>query len=207
MIRVAVVASSPMVRAGLEALIRDEPRFSLVTSQPHTRGGQTPDVLLREGASRELRLPAQGGARLADSVDAIPMVLLTDAVERPQLRQLLRSGLRAILPRDADSAEIVAAIAAVAAGLTVFRNEDLDLLLPVRTDPDPDALTGEPLSPRETQVLAGTAEGLGNKEIAAHLHISEHTVKFHVSSILGKLGAASRGEAVMRGVRNGLIVI
>jgi len=207
-IRVAVMASSPMARAGLEALVRAEPRFSLLSAQPHVRGGsQTPDVLLREVASHERVLQTQPRARIADTADAVPMVLLMDHVERPQLRQLLYSGLRAILPRDADPAEIVAAIAAVAAGLTVLRSEDLDLLLPAQMDPGSEALVGEPLSPRETQVLARMAEGLGNKEIAAQLGISEHTVKFHVSSILGKLGAASRGEAVMRGVREGLIVI
>jgi DNA-binding NarL/FixJ family response regulator len=57
------------------------------------------------------------------------------------------------------------------------------------------------------QVLGMLAEGLGNKDIAARLKISEHTVKFHVSSILGKLGATSRGEAVARGMREGLVVI
>ena len=60
---------------------------------------------------------------------------------------------------------------------------------------------------RESEVLQMLASGLGNKEIATRLTISDHTVKFHVASILGKLGAASRGEAVMRGVREGLIVI
>jgi DNA-binding NarL/FixJ family response regulator len=57
------------------------------------------------------------------------------------------------------------------------------------------------------EVLAMMAEGMANKEIAAQLKISEHTVKFHVSSILGKLAVSSRGEAVARGVRDGLIMI
>jgi DNA-binding NarL/FixJ family response regulator len=66
---------------------------------------------------------------------------------------------------------------------------------------------GEPLTPREIDVLSLLAEGAGNKEIAARLHISEHTVKFHVSSILGKLGAATRTEAVTRGYKEGLILM
>jgi two-component system, NarL family, response regulator YdfI len=70
-----------------------------------------------------------------------------------------------------------------------------------------DGLPGEPLTEREVQVLGMLAEGLGNKIIAARLDISEHTVKFHVSSILAKLGADSRTEAVTRGVREGLIMI
>ena len=68
-------------------------------------------------------------------------------------------------------------------------------------------IQGEALSSRELEVLAMVAEGLGNKDIAARLKISEHTVKFHVSSILGKLRATTRGEAVARGVREGLVVI
>jgi DNA-binding CsgD family transcriptional regulator len=65
----------------------------------------------------------------------------------------------------------------------------------------------EPLTPREREVLRLLASGLGNKEIAAKLKISEHTAKFHVASILGKLGAASRAEAVSIGMRNGLILL
>jgi len=65
----------------------------------------------------------------------------------------------------------------------------------------------EPLTAREKEVLALLAEGAGNKEIAAKLSISENTAKFHVSSILGKLGATTRTEAVSRGYRLGLILI
>jgi DNA-binding NarL/FixJ family response regulator len=65
----------------------------------------------------------------------------------------------------------------------------------------------EPLTPRENEVLQMLASGLGNKEIAAKMEISEHTVKFHVASILGKLGAASRTEAVSLGIRRGLVLL
>src|SRR5438128_1516404 len=71
----------------------------------------------------------------------------------------------------------------------------------------PDVLLIEALTPREIEVLRLLAAGLGNKEIASRLAISEHTVKFHVSSIMGKLGAASRTEAVTLGIRHGLIMI
>ena len=64
----------------------------------------------------------------------------------------------------------------------------------------------EALTPRESEVLQMLASGLGNKEIAAKLAISEHTVKFHVASILGKLGASSRTEAVSLGIRRGLVL-
>jgi DNA-binding NarL/FixJ family response regulator len=70
----------------------------------------------------------------------------------------------------------------------------------------PDELA-EPLTPRESEVLQMLASGLANKEIAAKLAISEHTVKFHVASILGKLGAGSRTEAVALGIRRGLVLL
>jgi len=83
------------------------------------------------------------------------------------------------------------------------------VLLPGSTElaGESDLPPGEPLSDRESSVLALMAEGAGNKEIAARLGISEHTVKFHVSSILNKLGAATRTEAVTRGYKEGLILM
>jgi DNA-binding NarL/FixJ family response regulator len=70
-----------------------------------------------------------------------------------------------------------------------------------------DGIVEEPLTPREIQVLELLAEGLPNKAIADRLHISDQTVKFHVSSISGKLGAANRTDAVRRAVRRGLITL
>jgi DNA-binding NarL/FixJ family response regulator len=72
---------------------------------------------------------------------------------------------------------------------------------------DEDERFEEPLTPREVQVLELLAEGLPNKAIAARLHISDQTVKFHVSSISAKLGAANRTDAVRRAVRRGLIAL
>jgi DNA-binding NarL/FixJ family response regulator len=78
---------------------------------------------------------------------------------------------------------------------------------PARDEFDDDAPFEEPLTPREIQVLELLAEGLPNKAIADRLHISDQTVKFHVSSIAGKLGAANRTDAVRRAVRRGLITL
>ena len=86
----------------------------------------------------------------------------------------------------------------MAAGLTVFDGA----LSPPSSE---DESTAESLTPREAEVLRLLADGLGNKDIALKLSISEHTIKFHIRSILGKLGAASRTEAVTRGLRSGLI--
>jgi DNA-binding NarL/FixJ family response regulator len=116
------------------------------------------------------------------------------------------------LQRDTTGAEIVAAIAAVAGGLiTLDRRLAGDLLAtPERSQaPIPERLadTEEPLTARELEVLQLLAEGLPNKRIAAQLHISEHTAKFHVSAILLKLGAASRTEAVTLAARRGLLIL
>jgi NarL family two-component system response regulator YdfI len=209
MIRVRVSASSPVVRAGLESILREDLRFAVVNgAAAGSRMGRTgdagPDVLLIEIAYAD-RLSAHYGLIRED---AVPTVLLVDHLGRVELRRALHSGVRAVLPRDATSPEIMAAIEGAAAGLTVLSSEDMDTLLPASTEAHiADTIPGEALSMRELEVLAMLAEGLGNKDIANRLKISEHTVKFHVSSILGKFGAATRGEAVARGVREGLIAI
>jgi DNA-binding NarL/FixJ family response regulator len=143
---------------------------------------------------------------LENGVEAVtgipPVVLIRPILDGADLRRAWRAGFRAVLPQDCSSAELIAAIEAAAAGLIVLRVQDME------------ALPGEvkrteavPLTPREIEVLELVADGLGNKEISFRLGISEHTVKFHVNSILGKLNAATRAEAVAVGIREGLILL
>jgi DNA-binding NarL/FixJ family response regulator len=90
----------------------------------------------------------------------------------------------------------------------VLSPADLQALLPAAPRAErADSTTGGALTPREREVLALLAEGVGNKTIAWKLAISEHTVKFHVASIMGKLNATSRTEAVAVGIRKGLILL
>jgi DNA-binding NarL/FixJ family response regulator len=104
-------------------------------------------------------------------------------------------------------AQIAAAIEAAFSGLVVLHPSEVESLVQSqRGNEIPDALP-EALTPREIEVLRLLAEGLGNKEIAARLGISEHTVKFHVASVMGKLGAGSRTEAVTLGIRRGVVLI
>lgn len=115
---------------------------------------------------------------------------------------------RAWLPLNATAAELSAAISAAAQDLTVLTARQSARWLPGRTgDGERPTRSIEPLTNREMQVLRMLANGLGNKEIAHQLGISEHTAKFHVAQILGKLGASSRAEAVMLGIRQGLLPI
>ena len=132
-----------------------------------------------------------------------PVVMLLGETQPGRRLDLLRSGVRGVLGGDAGPEQLAAAIQAAAAGLAVFDPQDSARWL---GSPTPLADV-EPLTPRETEVLAMMAEGLSNKLIAHRLGISEHTVKFHVTSIMSKLGAASRTEAVTIGLRSGLILL
>ena len=205
MIRVLVRANSRVVRAGLESVLRDDGRFEIVPDRS-TRVTQAihqhaADVVLIDGI-----FFASGPAEHPRD-EAAAVVACVDPANRAEIRRLFRSGVRAILERDSSPPEIVAAVEAAAAGLAVVSPDVLDALLPPMMDANAEDLPGEALTPRESEVLSLLAGGAGNKEIASRLHISEHTVKFHVSSILGKLGAATRTEAVTRGYREGLIVV
>jgi two-component system, NarL family, response regulator YdfI len=131
---------------------------------------------------------------------------LANGVEDNWVADALRSGVRAILPRRASGPEIIGAIFAVAAGLVVFHPDYLSNITPAASHPNPAALV-QPLSPREVEVLRLLAEGTGNKQIAWRLGISEHTVKYHISSLFNKLNASSRTEAVANGVRLGLVLL
>jgi DNA-binding NarL/FixJ family response regulator len=124
---------------------------------------------------------------------------------------LLQSGLQAILPLDATTDEIILTIEAIASGLVVLHPEVSNALLgelPESNQPKvlSDALNA-PLTPHEIEVLQLLAIGLSNKAIARKLYLSEHTVKFHISSIFTKLNASNRSEAVTLGMRQGLIFI
>jgi DNA-binding NarL/FixJ family response regulator len=112
---------------------------------------------------------------------------------------LIRSGARGVLPVDATPEQIGLALRAVAADLVVVPPEAIH-----RSQP---TAVGAALTARETEVVRMIAAGLANKEIAYRLGISEHTVKFHVSALLGKLGAASRAEAIAIGVRRGIVLL
>jgi two-component system, NarL family, response regulator YdfI len=190
-IRVFIAAASPIARAGLETLLRSQPGIAVVASAADA------DVVLTENAPGDEE-PAWGNAAV---------VVFSDEPGPEWVREALRSGVRAVLPRQATEAEVLAAVAAAGAGLVALEPQTMEPLLQLaapapRGAPGPGA---ESLTPREIEVLRMLAEGDGNKGIAWKLGISEHTVKFHVASIMSKLEAASRTEAVATGIRRGLI--
>ena len=137
------------------------------------------------------------------------IVLLTEVTEARSISRLLRSGVRAILSRESDPDDVLSAIYASYDGLVLLSTPTAESLAAVYGDQslEVEAELSEEITSRETDVLRMLAQGLVNKDIAARLGISEHTVKFHISSILDKLGASTRTEAVTLGIRRGLIPI
>ncbi|HEX7696844.1 MAG TPA: response regulator transcription factor [Candidatus Acidoferrum sp.] len=212
MIRVFIVAASPLIRAGLQSMLADS-RFDIVGSAAdlESLSGQfvdvEPDVVLVEAATyaQEELLNALEVAELAQEY---PVILLSEQPKTAWLSKALRAGVRAVLPRDIAPEQLRAALETAAAGLVVIHPSELDTVLSATVGPSVplDELL-ESLTRREREVLQMLAAGLANKEIAARLAISDHTVKFHVASILGKLGASTRTEAVSAGIRRGLVML
>jgi DNA-binding NarL/FixJ family response regulator len=211
-IRVLVVAHSIVIRAGLEALITTEPSLTIVGSTAHSDSlaqqieQLQPEVVLLEWTAQddELLLTLTS----ADTGLSPVIVLLIEDSSDSTLAEFLRAGIRGMLPIEATANEIVGAIVAAATGLTVLHPDVIDVLLPAlpatRSLPE---MPTQALTTREVEVLGMLAEGLGNKTIARRLTLSEHTVKFHISSIFSKLNASSRTEAVILGARQGLILL
>ena len=204
MISVHVAAASAVVRAGLEAVVRSGAEHSIasVDSTEHLERhleGIPADVLLLAIP----QVPEEWIAALAAA--AIPSVIVTELPDSASLFAAFRNGIRAVLSPDASATEITAALVSAAVGLITIHPSSLDLVNPAA--PPPSEPLDEPLTPRELEVLTLLAEGHSNKLIAQSLGISEHTVKFHVTAIMSKLHAGSRTDAVMQGIRHGLIMI
>ena len=205
MIRVLIKASSPLARAGLATLLRSYPQFQVVDAASDEPGSQDepvrdslPDVVLAEtGDGENMNEPLVG------SESSVPLILLVqDPAAVPP--DAFRHHVRAVLSRSSAASQIAATIEAVTAGLGVFDPSGLNPFPAFHENPGE---LPESLTPREIEVLRAMADGLANKEIAARLGISENTTKFHVASVMGKLGAGSRTEAVMLGIRHGIVLI
>jgi DNA-binding NarL/FixJ family response regulator len=193
MTRVVIVASPPVLRAGLEALMAGIPGVFVAGALPDYEGVEAlgADVLL----TSERWEDAPEGA----------LVVLSRGGRTPWSAEALRHGVRAILPPDASQNAILAAVEAARNDLAVVDPRAAESWLD-STQPTHETLGDAPdLTQREREVLRMMADGAANKVIAWKLGVSEHTVKFHVASILAKLGAGTRTEAVSLGIRRGLV--
>jgi len=226
-LRVLVIAGTSARRAHLAGVISRGVRGVTVTcdsqiSPPRFAAAKT-DVLVAD-----LDTPVSAAAMLdflQDAPAGAGSVALIDDPDPAWVRSALRASVHAVISRDANTEEMQIAIQAAEAGFVLLhptsvqgllRNNAIDQMRDINDeDMDHENLNREDivqdliedLTARESEVLRLVSMGLGNKEIAARLTISEHTAKFHISSILGKLHAASRTEAVSLGIRKGLIPI
>ena len=207
MTRVFIAALAPAWRAGLRALLAT-PEVQVV--------GEASTLIGRDAALAEVDVLVVADESIlkditravADEARLAILLLAADSRAAPTLRAL---PLRAwgLVPPDASTDELLAAVSAVAQGLIVLPVGLADLLLEqhARVEAAELGTLDEALTAREKEVLELLSHGLSNKLIARQLQISEHTVKFHVSAIYAKLGASSRADAVSRGARRGLITL
>ncbi|MFB3119568.1 MAG: response regulator transcription factor [Stenotrophomonas maltophilia] len=214
-LKVLIVADDPLARAGLAAALTHGAGVTVVgqiegkSATPSAVDVFRPTVVVWDLGWESDGGPAAGLEQLsALSEGAIPIVTLVS--DQRQAVGAWLAGSRGLLLRASPGASLRAAVRAVSQGLMALDPELSPSLLPAAGRPaGPEGSDPIPreLSPRETQVLQLLAEGSPNKVIASQLDISEHTVKFHINSIMGKLGAQSRTDAVMRATRSGLILL
>lgn len=206
-----MAAASAVVRTGVETLLSRQDALTVIARsfQPRALADDIdavhPDVVVLALDVDDGEAADAAGSVLSDS-RAPAFVVLRDAATPLWISDALQAGIRAVLPTDVRPDELLAAVAAAAAGLSVVPTA---VAAAVISDGGAHSRAGTNgvLTARELEVLQMLAGGLGNKTIAKRLGISTHTVKYHVGSIMTKLSAASRTEAVTVGIRRGLILL
>ena len=208
MIRVLIASEIPAMRAGLRVLLESDRLLEIVAETAGdddllTAAHSAPaDVAVLDVSTKSSGMQLLW--RLRREAPSLPVLALLDPQEEGRTLSALQAGARGCLPRTASGPELVRAVRAAANGEMILSADTTAALL--------DRLYGENgapenLTPRETEVLQEVAAGLTNKAVAYKLGISEHTVKFHLSSAMSKLSAASRTEAVAAAIRRGLIAV
>jgi DNA-binding NarL/FixJ family response regulator len=205
-----ISAASAARRSGLQKLLSSISPESVITV-----GASLSNERMRESGAEILVADLDSFSQaemllrfLATTSTPPPAVALLDNPDPAWVRRALAAGVNAILESDSGKDDLRLAIEAASAGFVLLHPSSARPLLGpagITSHFDDDFQTIEHLTTREREVLRLMSDGLGNREIALRLGISEHTAKFHASSILGKLGAASRTEAVSQGIRRGLI--
>lgn len=221
-VRVGICAASASTRAELELLLEPQSSIEVVGAAQSTKhlrsmlGETDPDVVFvhLESISEDMSWKELHGL-------GVIVVLLVNRLDSASAEAAIaEGGGQGILFGEVTGAQLATAAAAAASGLLIFSGDLANLVRQALVGHTREALDDrraeasslvepfpEKLTQRELEVLEMMSEGLSNKEIAALLNISVHTAKFHISSILGKLGASSRTEATAIGLRHGLITI
>jgi len=204
-IRILVVDDHPVVREGLVAVLQDRPDFEVAGSAGSAEEAVAlaarlrPDVILLD-----LEMPGQDGVEALPALRAAHpearVLVFTAYGTEERVLSALRAGAGGYLLKGAPAEEIARAVRALHAGGTYLEPKVAAVLVRQACGPARPALT-----PREQEVLRCVADGLSNKQVARRLGISERTVKFHVASILTRLGAETRAQAVKLALEQGLL--
>jgi len=206
-IRIMIVDDHAVVRSGLSAFLMAFDDLEQVGEAASGEeavdlcGQARPDVVLMD-----MLMPGMGGVAATQAIrEQYPntqVVVLTSFGEQERVQAALKAGAIGYLLKDATAEELVSAIRNAVAGKPSLAPEAARALIQATTQPES---PGYDLTERELEVLALMIEGLRNPVIAERLVVSQSTVKFHVSSILSKLGATTRTEAVALAVQHNLV--
>ena len=210
-LRILLAAAEPSRRAAFAALtaksfaagsvaIQSQPAISGLRAADHFADIVITDIDSPAAAASLLQFMKERAA-------GVGAVALIDDPDPRWVQAAIEAGVNAIISRDATAEELHLALTAADAGLILLYPASVRALWPATLKDSDLAYEPERLTARELEILRLMSDGLGNKEIAARLAISDHTAKSHISSILGKMGVASRTEAVSQGIRRGLIPI
>ncbi len=210
MIRILVADDHPVVRDGLVAILSTQSDFEVVgeaSSGPEVLalwGERRPDVILLD-----LEMPEMDGVETLRALhgrgENVRVIVFTAFDTDERILNAVQAGAQGYLLKGVPREEIFNAVRVVHSGGSLLQPVVASKLLRQVSRQGENRPEVEALTPREQEVLALLAQGLQNKEIAAGLVISERTVKFHVSSILSKLGASNRTEAVAMAAQQGLV--
>ena len=205
--RVLVVSQSQLAQLGLGALVEQAGGLEAVAAVPPDGAAE---AVAQLGPEAILLDAGGGGSSLQEMLEVIgdragiPLLVLGDS---QVAGDAIAAGAAGVLPTGVGPDVLAAAIGAAVSGLVVLGRAQAASLAPGLAEGDEAQQPVEQLTPRESQVLQLLGHGLANSEIGRSLGVSEHTAKFHVGTVLGKLGARSRAEAVLLGLRLGWITV
>lgn len=209
-IRVLVADDHALVRHGMTEMLSTDHGIEVVAEAADGReavalaGRTKPDVVILD-----VEMPVMGGqAALRKLLDLSPkpkVVIVTVFADESHVRELLALGASAYLSKNASMRDLISAVRSVAAGAPKGPDEDVMLFLPRGTFNEVDGPREGPLTIRELEILLLAARGIGNLEIAQSLHLSERTVKRHLSNVYKKIDVHSRGAATQKALSEGWI--